>query len=93
VVVFIWIVLLPGLLIPGHSGVSVGTTDFKIGLGSRIHLISDIRKINPSSRIYADMQLIRLDKVGLPCGDASNWYSRLEYCIGSRVDLGFMCRF
>jgi hypothetical protein len=30
--------------------------------------------------------------VWLPCGNTSNWYSGLEYCIGSGVDLGFVCR-
>jgi hypothetical protein len=35
---------------------------------------SKMRKIDPRSRICTDMQLIRLNKMWLPCGDASNWY-------------------
>jgi hypothetical protein len=52
----------------------------------------EIRKIDPRSRIRAEMRSIRLDKVWLPCGDTYNWYSRLECCIGSGFDLGFTCR-
>jgi hypothetical protein len=54
--------------------------------------LSEMRKIDPRSGIYIDMQSIRLNKVWLPHHDASNWYSRLIYYIGSGVDLGFMHR-
>jgi hypothetical protein len=51
-----------------------------------------MRKIDPKSGIRAEMRLIRLNKVWLPHGDAYNWYSGLECCIGSRFDFGFTRR-
>jgi hypothetical protein len=54
---------------------------------------SEMRTIDPRSGIHVDMQLIRLNKMWLPYGDASNWYSGLKYCISSGVDLGFVYRF
>jgi hypothetical protein len=52
----------------------------------------EMRKIDPKSGICTEMQSIRLNKVWLPRGDAYNWYSGLECCIGSGFDLGFVCR-
>jgi hypothetical protein len=52
----------------------------------------EMRKIDSKSGIHAEMQLIRLNKVWLPCGDAYNWYSELECCIDSGFDSGFVCR-
>jgi hypothetical protein len=52
----------------------------------------EMRKIDPRSRICAEMRSIRLNKVWLPRGDAYNWYSGLKCCIGSGFDLGFARR-
>jgi hypothetical protein len=51
-----------------------------------------MRKIDPRSGICAEMRLIRLNKVWLPCGDAYNWYSGLKCCIGRGFDSGFVRR-
>jgi hypothetical protein len=52
----------------------------------------EMRKIDPRSGICAEIRSIRLNKVWLPHGDAYNWNSGLEYCIGSGFDLGFAHR-
>jgi hypothetical protein len=84
--------------VPSDS-IAAGSFDWWSGCGNDIFQNRyrtwdsfEMRKINPRSRIRAEMRSIMLNKMWLPCGDAYNWYSGLECCIGSGFDLGFTCR-
>jgi hypothetical protein len=57
-------------LLPGHSRAGVVRMGFTIETGIGIH--SRIRKFDPSSGICVKMQSIKLNEVGLPCGDSVN---------------------
>jgi hypothetical protein len=79
------------------DSIAVGSFDWWSGCGNDMFQNRywmwdsfEMRKIDLRSGICAEMRLIRLNKVWLPRGDAYNWYSRLECCMGSRFDSGFV---
>jgi hypothetical protein len=56
--------------LPEHGRAGVVRMGFTVEIG--IEICSGIRKFDPSSRICVEMQSIKLNEVGLPCGNSVN---------------------